>query len=306
MNIKTKKELNLFLDNKKSKISIYEIWKQVKQATSELKIVIDNIPIANKMFIQGQEQIKNIKDSISISDNIPEPKIKYINNKNDSNEKEKWYYINGIATEQEEAFEQANELSKTFNKDIRLLYNETHGLISDLYESIKERTFKKTSELTIKVYKKIKRDLKNNKEVRLIGHSQGGIIASNVINFLVLDKDITDKLKNLHLYTFANAAHTVLHHQEQTEINGYLVPYSEHYINTKDFVAKIGVGAEEFRDNVSGDIYELDVPGHLLMEHYLTHFRKGYYNTEHKKGNLFKIMENNRKLTEKQGKKLKF
>ena len=56
MNIKTKKELNLFLDNKKSKISIYEIWKQVKQATSELKIVIDNIPIANKMFIQGQEQ----------------------------------------------------------------------------------------------------------------------------------------------------------------------------------------------------------------------------------------------------------
>lgn len=256
------------------------LYKDLKHAYRDLGVVIKNVSIAGKMFGDEEYIVSNYEGSL---DNYDKSNFK-INTENES-----WYYINGIATTESEALLQEEVLEKMFHKEITTIYNPTKGFFSDLMESIKERTFNRKTEITENTKELIKKDLLDGKKVVIIGHSQGGIIASGVVNLLIKDKDVKDKLKNLELYTFASAADKVSHHKGESLRQGRLVPYSEHYVNEKDFVAQIGVGATIFRSQISGDIYSADAAGHFLVEHYLEHFKNGVYT---KDSRLFNYLEN--------------
>lgn len=256
------------------------LYRGLKNAGRDLKVVFSNINIAGKMF--GDDDIL-VSESESSLDNYDRKMFK------DNTINESWYYINGIATTENEAILQKNVLEKMFEKNIDVIYNPTRGFLMDLAESIKERTFNKKTQITEDVSEKIKEDLMSGRKVVLIGHSQGGIIASGVVNNMIKDKDVKNYLTNLELYTFASAADKVSHHKELSLRHERLVPYSEHYVNEKDFVAQIGVGASIFREQISGDIYSVDAPGHFLVEHYLEHFKNGLYTKDSK---LYNYMKN--------------
>ena len=51
--------------------------------------------------------------------------------------------------------------------------------------------------------------------------------------------------------------------------------YAEHYANTLDYVAKIGV--LEYRMDIMGRLYIRQAAGHLLNIHYLQPFKEGLF-----------------------------
>lgn len=195
---------------------------------------------------------------------------------------EVWFFVNGIATSKGVAKINAKELSKVFETNIHVLYNPSLSIALDLVESIKERTYNLPTLITQSVYNVVKDTLLEGKKIKLLGHSQGGIITSSVINKLVKDKEMQPYLKNIELYTFASAAVGVKAHPEESEKAGCPIPYNEHFVNKKDMVAKLGAGSKELRKFFSGEVFELDEEGHLLNAHYLGHFRKGKYDPEKK------------------------
>lgn len=195
---------------------------------------------------------------------------------------ERWFFVNGIATSKEIAKLNGKALSEVFQKPVHVLYNPSQSIPFDLLESVLERTYGRQTAITNSIYDVIKEELQTGKKVKLMGHSQGGIITSSVINRLVDDPEMTEYLKNIDLYTFASAADEVRHHPEESLKAGHPVPYNEHFVNSKDFVARLGTGAKILNKDISGEIFEFEAPGHLLNSHYLKNFVEGKYDPENK------------------------
>ncbi|CAD7697817.1 unnamed protein product [Ostreobium quekettii] len=120
--------------------------------------------------------------------------------------------------------------------------------------------------------------LEGKSKVVLICHSQGTIIASNVLRVLNEDRDLTDRhLAKLEVYAFANCAHQM----EKGRI-GRLETLS----NTLDTVAMLGSCCpyKEWRDvdgetiNIEGrKFFEEGKRGHMLETHYLQGLEQGEY-----------------------------
>jgi hypothetical protein len=198
------------------------------------------------------------------------------------NESEKWFFVNGIATSKEIAKINGKALSEIFQNNIHILYNPSQSIPIDLLESILERTYGRKTAITDSIYSVIKDELIKGTKIKLMGHSQGGIIVSSVVNRLVDDESMTKYLKNIELYTFASAADEVKHHVDESTKLGHPVPYNEHFVNTKDLVARLGKGATSLNKNISGEVFEFEAAGHLLNSHYLKNFVEGKYDLENK------------------------
>ncbi|KAG9062262.1 hypothetical protein KI688_006594 [Linnemannia hyalina] len=99
-------------------------------------------------------------------------------------------------------------------------------------------------------------------KVVLIAHSQGGIIASQVIDHLLATEDDTS-LGKLEVYTFGSAAN---HFNGKEKLH-----HIEHFANKGDFVAQTGVLAYKplDRNRYDGQLYTNNATGHLLNAHYL-------------------------------------
>jgi hypothetical protein len=111
--------------------------------------------------------------------------------------------------------------------------------------------------------------------VVLIAHSQGGIVAASIIDWLY--GELTNEtMRKLEVYTFGNAAR---HFRNPALREGHpeqVIQYIEHYANSQDFVANIGV--LEFTsqmarysscDLFAGHVFKREGSGHLLNMHYL-------------------------------------
>jgi hypothetical protein len=102
--------------------------------------------------------------------------------------------------------------------------------------------------------------------VRLIAHSQGGILVENMVKFLNL-KGLP--LRKLEIFTFGSAS------DGEVNPNGL---HQEHYANEEDFVARIGLSAPEFKPK---NLYVREGgKGHLLNRNYLNAFARGEFGTE--------------------------
>ncbi|KAF7158141.1 hypothetical protein CNMCM5623_002807 [Aspergillus felis] len=182
-------------------------------------------------------------------------------------------------------------LADTFGRQIVGIHNPTKGLILDLVECLIQRDLDyKTADIRQgRAQLRAALIASTTKKVVLIVHSQGGIIASSIIDWLYGELS-ESQLQKLEIYTFGNAARQFrnppLHEQQDNDPAGNIprrhiqgeraIRYIEHYANTQDFVANIGV--LQFTSPVvaysnasvfSGPVFIREGSGHLFNMHYL-------------------------------------
>jgi hypothetical protein len=126
-------------------------------------------------------------------------------------------------------------------------------------------------------------------KVVLIVHSQGGIVASSIIDWLYGELSESE-MQKLEIYTFGNGARQFRNpplqepqdnhpvgNRPRRQIQGErAIQHIEHYANKRDFVANIGVlqfaapaGAYSNASAFSGTVFVRDGSGHLFNMHYL-------------------------------------
>lgn len=181
---------------------------------------------------------------------------------------EVWFFLNGICTDENVLRLNGEALANIFGRRVGLLHNPSDGIVLDLLECLAGRTVEIMTAVSESVTNILESALESDKsKVVLIAHSQGGIISANAVMGLRerLSGERRSWLERLELYTFASAA-TVL---EAPEV------YAEHFYNRRDYVARIGVAANEHR--ISGRFFPLEAPGHLLNAHHLNRLVAGHY-----------------------------
>ena len=101
---------------------------------------------------------------------------------------EAWLFINGIMTNDALARQNAAYLADLFHRPITLIENSTDGVLEDLVECVREKSFGRNAEATEKAFPAIYEALKDpeKRRVVVIAHSQGTIIASAVLRLMAL------------------------------------------------------------------------------------------------------------------------
>jgi hypothetical protein len=134
-----------------------------------------------------------------------------------------------------------------------------------------ERTFEGVSDITRQIYVRVLALLNSGTKVRLIGHSQGTIILSAVMD-LLLEANVVLAEGDLEVYCLAGADRRMA------------VPKNTHiesFANELDYVARIGTLAHDM--HVAGPTYiRKGATGHLLNCHYLPGLVRGSFGTENK------------------------
>ncbi|CDZ96779.1 hypothetical protein [Phaffia rhodozyma] len=221
---------------------------------------------------------------------------------------EEWFFINGICTGNEGlqrdidfmaqmqvaslssamffslfqgcVHEQLLDCMHRFDRPITGVHNKTNGFILDIIECIIQRDFAYTTQDgTLELYDRLKRALldANTKRVVLLAHSQGGIISSLILDYLLSDIPQVF-LQKLETYTFGNAANhfnSPVTTPSRDHEGSPVVKHIEHYANGHDFVARIGVlnwdvpASDRVDTRFYGRLFSRpDKSGHLLVENY--------------------------------------
>eukprot|EP01113_Clastostelium_recurvatum_P037307 TRINITY_DN5434_c3_g1_i1.p1 TRINITY_DN5434_c3_g1~~TRINITY_DN5434_c3_g1_i1.p1 ORF type:complete len:389 (-),score=110.02 TRINITY_DN5434_c3_g1_i1:2-1168(-) len=197
---------------------------------------------------------------------------------------EAWMFVNGLCCDTNLTRCNALHLSETFNKRIFVFYNPTQGIIFDLIECMLGLV--SSTRIGARLGKDLILQLRTKKKVVLCAHSQGSIIATEAVAWIIKEsnidkKEIYELLSKLTIFTFGCAAANFCvitsddddddarKQQQQQQ-----VPTYEHYANKDDFVAQIGVLS---CTRYPGTVYSADVTGHMLGEHYLPYIKERRY-----------------------------
>ncbi len=187
----------------------------------------------------------------------------------------KWFFVNGMLTAPQTACLNTKELARIFGRPVSLIHTPTDGFMGDLFDSFVARTLQKDGQLSQPAYRVIKKSLQTYDHLVLICHSQGTIVSSYIVRKLQKDPDTRKLLHKLELYSFAGVADSFRLDLEESQAHNRPVPYIEHFVNTKDFFARIGILAHH--KSTEGPIFASDSSGHFLNAHYLSKFMKGDY-----------------------------
>ncbi len=120
---------------------------------------------------------------------------------------ERWIFMNGCCVTGHMLQQNLDLLSETFGRPVQGIHNRTYGIVGDIVECIIQRSFGFYSEETRVSYEYVKAYCTDPDvtKVVLIGHSQGGIMASQIIDELFMDLP-SEAVSKLEVYTFGNAA----------------------------------------------------------------------------------------------------
>lgn len=288
-------------------------WKNITSVFGETNTWHCNAPRSEYRILQKDNfsQISRLSGYLkdALIPRIPFKKSKKIYIKCDSPaktaDKEAWFFVNGVATNEKVAKWNGKRLRDLFNRPITVLFNPTNGLGMDLVECIFDRTLEWTTEPAKYVRKSLAKALKEREKVVVIAHSQGGIIVAAALEKLA--KKYQKYLRKLEIYTFACPADEMATMAKCVEnFCTTTKPYLEHFVNGQDLVAKLGVlrakkcwesrswsnrflncavpkllvDSQErkfFGIDIEGDIYVKDRKGHLLNAHYLLDFEEEPY-----------------------------
>ena len=196
--------------------------------------------------------------------------------------RERWIFLNGCCVSGPALQGNINRLTLTFGRPVRGIHNRTFGLFGDLTECIIQRAFGYYTKETRYAYEYVKAycsDVEVDKVV-LIAHSQGGIMACNILDQLFADLG-QDEISKLEVYTFGNAAdhfsNPLRRGKGATTPSGKprrVIPYIEHYANSEDMVTRWGVlySVQNLVDNrFCGQVFvHQGASGHMLNQHYLS------------------------------------
>lgn len=250
--------------------------KRIFSIMIDLKVAVVNLPTLPFIFgylppILNKHSELNLNSYDGITSAIKATKNVFVGDEEyhityDANESGcKWFFLNGICTDKQVWQINANLIEKMFDVKVHSMHNPTNGLVLDLAECIFGRTFDMMDATTKHLYHTLKKALLEEEKVIVLAHSQGGIIISNILTAMLHDKDVSDMIKKLEVYTFASAS-------DDMPKGNY---YCEHYANTLDYVARIGI--LEYKDEMYGTLYTRFAAGHLLNVHYLNAFEEGKF-----------------------------
>jgi hypothetical protein len=196
-------------------------------------------------------------------------------------EDEKWFFINGIITNEDVAKINGRYISHLFCRPVTVLHNPTNSIGIDVMQSMAGKFGHKNLAFAEFSLPHIIEALETKKKVVLIGHSQGTLIISTILDILVRRK--TDNLHLLEIYAFANCAEEMTNKPIKNPKNR---PWIESFANEHDVVAKLGILAphKQIRGiQIDGELFvKKDGRGHFLNIHYLEDFAKGKYKNEKK------------------------
>ncbi|CAG8462258.1 2254_t:CDS:2 [Paraglomus brasilianum] len=166
---------------------------------------------------------------------------------------EKWFFINGVLIDKQLLEQNCKYLEKRFGRGVTGIHNKSYGPFWDVIETFLQRSFNIETVSVRWAVSRIIPALKDEKvkTVRMVAHSQGGVIAGLVLTNLYIELSRSgkqDRLKKLEVYTFANAAREFVN-------PGRLVRRIEHYANEKDPIPMFGVLNNIGNVDFHGDIF---------------------------------------------------
>jgi pimeloyl-ACP methyl ester carboxylesterase len=201
---------------------------------------------------------------------------------------ESWFFVNGILTNDDLARFNAAYLAHLFRRPVTVVQNATSGALFDLVECATGKAHITSTEAAKVALPPIHAALTDPSKTRvvLIAHSQGTIIAANVLQRLAesyagkvpgpgssregLRQLEKHEIAKLEVYAFANCA-TEMRHIDLGEDGP--VPHLESFANEWDLVARLGAIAPDAPSaevEIDGPVYlRHGAKGHLLNEHYL-------------------------------------
>ena len=132
--------------------------------------VVKSIPSLTKLIAQAV---------IGCPKRLPPKKIDY--NIIPYSTNDKWFFVNGISTNEEILRMNCQYLSELFGVNVVAIHNPTNGLLYDLTECVTGRTFDIGETVSKFLGDEVEKVLRISSKVRIIAHSQGGIIVDNMI-----------------------------------------------------------------------------------------------------------------------------
>ncbi|OAL55714.1 hypothetical protein IQ07DRAFT_595378 [Pyrenochaeta sp. DS3sAY3a] len=186
---------------------------------------------------------------------------------------QRWVYINGIATGKTLLRQNIELLSKMFNRPILGINNRTYGFLGDILECVLQRSFGFRTAETRVAFPIIRNYLQDRTVDRVvfIAHSQGGIIASHILDDLYTSVS-RDDLQKLEVYTFGNAALHFNNPLTGPPLSNRVLAHIEHYCNELDLVCSWGALSSFPAADTPfwGNLFLAEgATGHLLNQHYL-------------------------------------
>lgn len=214
---------------------------------------------------------------------------------------ERWVFVNGICTGHSTSQLEIDRLSKIFGRGVIGIHNKSYGIIADLGMCLIQRAISYHDLGTRLTYAYVKAILVDPTvtKVVLIGHSQGGIIVSLVIDDLLAQLSVRNMSK-LEVYTFGSAAShfsnpsvslmsnssvdepgdqsSLMISQSKVDLGDpnqgkHIIPHMEHYANEYDMVPRWGVlhsVQDVLNARYAGSVFvRMGSSGHMLNQHYL-------------------------------------
>lgn len=242
---------------------------------------IVQVPI-NKSTLRGQALSSVQKRQQRTRSRTINTTIEYPNTFND----QAWFFINGISTSRSGILTDLRFLEKIFQRPITGIFNRTAGPILDVIECVIQRDFTYYTRDVRRGYVEIRAALEaeNTNKVVLLCHSQGGIIASLIVDLLLstISRSLLDKLE---VYTFADASNHF--NNPLNAVGKPTIQYVEHFANGKDPISQFGVLLFTTNEQKKGKNKQANLEGSRKNI-------KGSCSIYHFDDNLFKIATNNK------------
>lgn len=262
-------------------MDIKNIVKRIISIMIDLKVAVVNLPFLPFIFgymppLLSRHSEMNVSSYDKISSILKTTKSVVIGDTetlktcHNCDKPAKWFFLNGVCTDKHVWQINANLIEKIFDVKVHSMHNPTNGIVHDLAECVFGRTFDMMDSQTRHLYGTLKHALLNEEKVIILAHSQGGIIISNIMEAMMDDEDLVGCFSKLEIYTFASAADEM--------IKGDY--YCEHYANSLDYVARIGI--LEYHERMYGTLHKRFAAGHLLNVHYLNAFEEGKFGTNNR------------------------
>lgn len=199
-------------------------------------------------------------------------------------------FVNGILMDMDAVLHIQKLLRNIFNHPISLFYNASDSIIPDLFECLLNKSTNMFTEASLKLFMSILSILLNPKIKKLIciGHSQGTILLSSVLNNL---KEICmdDKyLQKLELYLFSNCSTKTKYINTEKKL-----PYIENISNENDFVSRLGMlSSNKSLIDIDGKyIIIKKEDGHLFGANYLS----GEFEEKYRESKLLEVIKRGKK-----------
>ncbi|KAK0747403.1 hypothetical protein B0T21DRAFT_4402 [Apiosordaria backusii] len=196
------------------------------------------------------------------------------------NSHEAWIFLPRLGTSHHELEHTLDRLSTAFRRQVTGIPSQTHGILPDLMRELLLRNTSYQTPMTQGVHNAlytVRREICDpaRSKVVLLAHSSAGIHANIVVN-LLLQQGLQHLLHKMEIYTFggyfchfSNPIDTALGQRRtpsgassstvpgETVVTRQSIAHIEHFANTDDPFALMGVLSRSNWSSISGDIFQL-------------------------------------------------